>query len=145
MTNIEIVKAWNEALFSDDPASSNDFLTDDFQFTGPVPVPLSKEAYFGFMLILIQAFSDLKNHLNMTGETADTATGSVQMAGTHDGDLDLSVMGGPVVPPTGKSFLNPQESITCTIRDGKISIFAVEVPADGGVAGMLAQLGVQMG
>ena len=144
MTNTDVVKSWNEAFFSGDIEKALGYLADDFQFTGPVPEPLGPQAFMGMMNSMLSAFPDLDNHFEITGESGNTVTGSVVMAGTHSQNFDLSGMGGPVIPPTGKSFRNPKESFIITVKDGKIARFDVDVPENGGLGNILNQLGVQM-
>ena len=70
---------------------------------------------------------------------------AVQITGTHTNDLDLTPMGMTKVPATGKSVSNPVEHPEITIKDGKItSIHVADVTPDGGVGGILKQLGVEM-
>jgi hypothetical protein len=50
--------------------------------------------------------------------------------------------GFPKVPASGKHVSLPKEAITITLKNGKISrLEAAKVPG-GGVAGVLAQLGI---
>lgn len=54
-------------------------------------------------------------------------------------------MGMPTVPATGKAIKLPVEHAECTVEGGKIvKLHVGDVSPDGGVPGILKQLGVQM-
>lgn len=59
-------------------------------------------------------------------------------------NLDLSPMEMPVIPATGKAFKLPVEHTNVAVEDGKIVRVHAETPADGGLTGILQQLGVDM-
>lgn len=138
----EIVTAWNNAFLAGDQAAFRAYMTDDFVFTGPVPQPLGPDAYAGLMHTLQAAMPDMDNHLQISSESGDTAHGSVQIEGTHTGDFDLSAMNMSVIPPTNKPVKLPEETFVIKVKEGKISEFAVSVPADGGLKGILTQIGM---
>lgn len=140
-----IVNAWNDAFFADDQAKFTSLMSEDFVFAGPTPEPLNREAYVGMMNTLKAAFPDMDNQLEVTGETADTAQGSLQIMGTQTEPFDLSAMGMPIIPPTQKPVRLPKEYFTIKTQDGKITHFTVEVPENGGLMGIIAQLGVDIG
>jgi hypothetical protein len=52
--------------------------------------------------------------------------------------------GFPKIPASGKHVSLPKEPTTVTIKNGKISRLEATVVPGGGVAGILAQLGVQV-
>ena len=124
----------------DDAAS---YLSDDFQFSGPVPEPLNAAEYMGIMKTFQAAFPDIKFNLRFVSAGGNMAKTSNQLSGTHTGDLDLSAMGMGVIPATGKSFSIPEEASDVTVEGDKISSFHVLTQEGGGLMGILAQLGVQ--
>ncbi|MEM7292337.1 MAG: nuclear transport factor 2 family protein [Pseudomonadota bacterium] len=144
MTNTEIVHAWNEAFFAGDMDTVAQYMSDRFEFIGPAPEPLSKEAYLGMMLTLKNAFPDLTNNLQILSEEGNSVTGSVEMIGTHSALLDLTNMIGKTVEATDIKWHNPVETFTITFEKGQMTSFTVDVPEDGGFTGLLTQLGIQM-
>lgn len=137
----EVVIVWNNAFLAGDQASFMGHMSKDFRFSGPVPEPIGPEAYAGLMNTMKAAMPDLNNHLQVTSETGDTVRGQVQLGGTHTHNLDLSPMGMPVFPATNKAVQLPVETFTAKIENGKITEFAVVVPENGGLKGLLAQIG----
>ena len=91
------------------------------------------------------AFPDWSFNASEFVEEGDTVRVTVQITGTHTGDLDLSPMGLPKVPATGKKIKNPVEHPVVTIKGGKITgVHVGDVTPDGGVPGILKQLGVEL-
>ena len=66
-----------------------------------------------------------------------------QLSGTHQAELDLSPLGLPNVPATGKSFQLPLETATISFNGEKITSVRTTEVAGGGVMGILSQLGVE--
>ena len=77
-------------------------------------------------------------------QNCDKVTVTFQISGTQTGELSLPMPGFPKVPATGKHVSLPQEGMTFTVKDGKISRIESANVAGGGVPGVLAQLGVPM-
>ena len=140
-------KATVQALF--DAVQKGDFdkakslLSDDFQFSGPVPEPISGAAWMGMSMSLKKAFPNLDYHFHVEGADGDVVNISAELKGTHSGDLDLTAMGMGVIPATNKSFSNPHEHGKVIVKGDKITSWAVEPTPGGGVMGILGQLGVK--
>lgn len=142
MGNSDLVKHWNTLFFAGDMSGYLSHLSDDFQFTGPVPEPIGGPAFVGLMSTLLNACPDLNNNLKIEEATGNQVKGSVVMQGTHTAELDLSPMGMPVFSPTGKSFELPKEPFIITVENGKITRFHAVVGEGGGLMGILGQLGL---
>jgi hypothetical protein len=115
MNKIDTVKAFSEALDARDFNKAASYLADDFVFAGPVPQPIGKQAFI-----------------------------AVQITGTHTRGLVLPMPGIPPIPATGKSVSLPEEHITFTFKGDKITSLTSDNVPGGGVAGVLAQIGVQL-
>jgi predicted ester cyclase len=140
----EITRKIFAALESGDLATAASFLSDDFVFSGPVPEPISGEQWFGLHQLLTAAFPDFSYNLSDVQVTGNVARTTHQISGTQMGDLDLSPMGMPVIPATGKKVRLPVEHADLTFEGGKAVRLHADVPADGGVPGIMQQLGVKM-
>lgn len=140
----EITRAIFTAIESMDMDTVGSYLTDDFTFSGPVPEPISGEQWLGLQRQMSAAFPDWSFNLSDVQVTGNVARTTHQITGTHTGDLDLSAMGLPVVPATGKAIKLPVEHADLTVEGGKVVRLHADVPADGGVPGLLQQLGVEM-
>lgn len=116
-------------------------LADDFQFSGPVPEPISKEAWLNMSRNLKTAFPDLDYHFKVIGTEGNVVRSTTQLSGTHKGTLDLSNLNMGSTPATNKSVSVKMAKTRVTVKDDKVTLWAVE-PTDGaGLAAILSQLG----
>ena len=119
-------------------------LADDFQFSGPVPEPINKEAWLEMSASLKTAFPDLDYHFKVIGVEGDIVRSTSQLSGTHNGAFDLTSMNMGVIPATNKAFSTKSEKTKVTVKDNKITLWAVE-PNDGaGLIEILKQLEVEV-
>ena len=122
-------------------------VTDDFVFINPdVPNPeMNFDQWIGMNMMMTNAFPDFNFNFEILEEEGDQVWVATRMEGTHNADLDLSPLGGPVVPPTGK-FASAGRSVTVGTVNADGLIQSIEVIEDeGGPMAMLAQIGVDMG
>jgi len=117
---------------------------DDFKFSGPVPEPISGEAWLGMSTSLKAAFPDLDYQFRIESVDGDTANISAELKGTHKEDLDLTAMHLGVIPATGKSFHAAHELGKATLSNGKITSWKMEHTEGAGLMAILAQLGVKV-
>ncbi len=119
-------------------------LTDDFTFSGATPVPLDAQQWIGVHRALAAAMPDFRFNYVAAGGADDMAEGSVSLTGTHTGDFVVPIPGIPHVPATGKHIALPQERVWVTARGDKLSNYKVEAVPNGGLVGILAQMGVAL-
>jgi len=144
MSAEEITRAIFAAQEAGDIDTIASYLSDDFVLSGPIPEPVSGEQYLGLIRLLSAAFSDWAYNLSDVQLTGNVARTTHQITGTHTGDLDLSPLGMPAIPATGKAVKLPVEHAEVTVEGDKVVRFHVDVPAGGGLPGILQQLGVEM-
>ena len=142
----ETVLAALNAWETQDLAKTASLLADDFELTGPAPVPLNKAAYLTFQQVHNDAFAQWSfnpHDIQVHGNTVDC---SIQIYATHTGTYDVSKLGIPIppIPPTGKSNRWPPEVLHATVADGKITKLVIDTGPGGGVVGTLEWLGIQM-
>ena len=104
MNKRETVQALMDAVQKGDFESAKSMLSDDFQFSGPVPEPIDKEAWLGMSASLKTAFPDLDYHFKVIGAQGDVVRSTTQLSGTHSGSFDLTNMNMGVIPATDKAF-----------------------------------------
>jgi len=144
MNAIDVVKAGLAASEAGQTSKFASMLTDDMVFAGPVPQPVGKREFVGLMTALVAAMPDWKFNATDFKQNGDQVTLTMQITGTQTGELNLPMPGFPKHPATGKQVSLPKEPTTITVKDDKISRLEGAVVAGGGVAGILAQLGVAM-
>jgi predicted ester cyclase len=142
MSNLDVAKQAFDALEKQDWDAASALMTDDFTFDGPVPQPIDRDGFLGLSKAMAAAMPDWSYQAHDFAEDGDAVTCTVNVGGTHTETLDLAAMGITGVPASGKSARNPDEKITLTIRGDKVAKLHADVPPDGGVAGVLTQIGV---
>ena len=115
------------------------YLAEDFRFVGVGPQPLNKDQTLGVWATLRAGMPDFNHNLGNLREAGNIVYATVEVTGTHT--ATLSIPHGPTLPATGRKWHNPLERIAITVRDGKITEWAVEPVPGGGMAGLLGQLG----
>ena len=145
MSAAETVRAMFAAVEAGNMDKAAALVSDDFVFSGPVPEPVGKEMWVGMQGLLLAAFPDWSFNLEDVKEEGNVATTTHHITGTHTGDLDLSPMGMPTIPTTGKAIDLPVEHAEITVEGDKIVKMHVgDVSPDGGLPGILKQIGVEM-
>lgn len=118
------------------------YMSDDFQFSGATPQPTSGQAWMGLSARMRAAFPDLRYNFRVEEMDGNVASVYSQLSGTHTEDFDLTNMGMGVIPPTGKSFSLPSTISEAVVEGDKVTSVHVNSSPEGGVAGILSQLGV---
>lgn len=144
MKSEEIVKMFMGAIEAKDVRRAGTHLADNFVFEGPVPVPLSKQQFINMMTSLTAGIPNWSFNTSKLLAKGTKVEADVRISGTHTQALDLSFMGLPTAEATRKSFKLPAEKITFTLAGEKISAIKVKPVPEGGVPGILRQLGIAM-
>jgi predicted ester cyclase len=143
MNKRETVQALMDAVQKGDLEIAESMLADDFQFSGPVPEPINKEAWLGMSSSLMTAFPDLNYHFKVIGTEGDVVRTTSQLSGTHTGSFDLTNMQMGVIPATNKTFVTTREKTKITVKENKITAWAAEPTQGAGVMEILKQLDVE--
>jgi len=144
MTAIEMASKLFQAIEAKETTAAAKLLTDDFKFSGPVPQPISGREWLAMQQNLGTAFPDWKFNAADLREEGGKVRGTVQITGTHKGELDLSALGMPNVPATGVAVKLPREEITLSVSNGKFTSLTTAATEGAGVMGILSQLGVEV-
>jgi predicted ester cyclase len=143
MNKRETVQALMDSVQKGDFENAKTMLADDFQFSGSVPEPINAEAWLGMSASLRAAFPDLNYHFKVIGANGDVVKSTTQLSGTHSGSFDLTDMNMGVIPATNKAFSAKLEKTKVTVKDNKITLWAVEPTEGAGLKAILGQLGVK--
>jgi predicted ester cyclase len=144
MNKREIVQALMDSIQKGNFDSARSMLTDDFQFSGPVPKPIDKEAWLGMSANMKTAFADLNYRFKVIGAEGDIVRATSQLSGTHSGSFDLTDMDMGVIPATNKAFSAKFQKTKVTLRENKIAAWVVEPTEGAGLKAILGQLGVTL-
>ena len=129
MTNIEKMKT----MVTSDAMASGGVLPQ------PIPIIEALKVTAG----LSTAFPDLKFDIQRVTVEGNRARVETVWSGTQTGPLSLPIPGMPAIPATGKR-VSVKDNYVVTVQGDKVSHFAVESPADGGIPAAIAQLGVKV-
>ncbi len=144
MNKRETVQALMDAVQKGDFENVKSMLADEFQFSGPIPEPINKEAWLEMSASLKTAFPDLDYHFKVIGTEGNVVRSTSQLSGTHNGVFDLTNMNMGMIPATNKAFSAKLEKTKVTVKDDKITSWMVE-PTDGaGLLAILKQLEVEV-
>jgi len=138
------VQTLMDAVQQGDFVKAQSTLANDFQFSGPVPEPISGPAWMGMSTSLKAAFPDLNYQFKIESVDGNTVHISGELKGTHTGSLDLSAMGMGVIPATNKPFAAAHEHGKVTVQDGKVKTWAMNPTEGAGLMAILGQLGVKV-
>ena len=144
MNKREIVQSLMDSIQKGDFKNAKTLLADDFQFSGPIPQPINREAWLGMSASLKTAFPDLDYHFKVIGADDDVVKTTSQLSGTHRGSFDLTNMKMGVIPATNKTFAAKLENTKITVKENKVTSWAVEPTQGAGLHAILEQLGVKL-
>ena len=144
MNKREIVQSLMDSIQKGDFNNAKTLLADDFQFSGPIPQPINREAWLGMSASLKAAFPDLDYHFKVIGADDDVVKTTSQLSGTHRGSFDLTNMKMGVIPATNKTFAAKLENTKITVKENKVTSWAVEPTQGAGLHAILEQLGVKL-
>jgi len=144
MNKRETVQALMDAVQKGDLEFAKSMLADDFQFSGPIPEPINRDAWLEMSASLKTAFPNLDYHFKVIGAEGDVVRSTSQLSGTHNGAFDLTNMNMGVIPATSKTFSTKSEKIKITVKDDKITLWAVESNDGAGLMEILKQLDVKL-
>ena len=140
----ETVSTLMGAVQSGDTKKAKSLLTDDFQFSGPIPEPVNGSRWMEVTASLRTGFPDLDYHFNIEGVDDNVVHLSAQLTGTHTGNLDLKAVGINAIPATGKPFSMARELADVTVRNDKVVSWAGQATEGAGLVALLTQLGIEV-
>jgi predicted ester cyclase len=144
MNRRETVQALMDSVQKGDFENAKTMLADDFQFSGPVPEPIDRDAWLSLSASLKTAFPDLDYHFKVIGTEGHVIRTTSQWSGTHSGSLDLTGRNMGVIPATNKSFVANRDRTKITVKENKITSWVVEPTQGAGVMEILKQLDAKM-
>ncbi len=146
----EIVTAFMEALEAKEFDKAATYLSDDFQFTGSTPRPLNKDQFIRLSSELAEGMPNLSYHFHDLQEVDELqGVGSreratIQITGTQVNSFELVPLSLPPIPETGLPVSLPEAHWEYLVRGDTITAIDVEQVPDGGISGLLQQLGIDV-
>lgn len=150
-TPSDIVKMFMDDLETNDQQAAANTLTDNFTFSGWTALPLNKQQFLSVIAGLKEGIPNLIFNLHNMQEAGNTVTGTIQVVGYQTSGFTLPTLGLPPIPQMARSISMPTEDITYVTEDityvlenGQIARMDVQSDKDGGIGGMLHQLGIDV-
>jgi hypothetical protein len=143
MNKREIVHTLLDSVQKGDFGQARSLLADNFQFSGPIPGSINKDVWLSISAGLKTAFPDLDYHFKVLGELGNNVRMTSQLSGTQTGSFDLTAMNMGVISATDKTFSTKPERARVTVKENKITAWAVERTEGAGLSAILDQLGVK--
>jgi hypothetical protein len=143
MTNSEVAIAATAAFENGEQARAESYLAEDFIYQGTFAKSLDRTKYLALMRALKKGFPDFRLNLKIISEdSAGRITATMDPTGTHLGVFDPP--GIRPVQPTGQLVALPRHRWYFSFAGGKISQIELEDASQGGLIGLLEQIGVDM-
>ena len=144
MGNAKIVEEVFSGMERNDFAKAESYASKDMQVTGPAPVPLGANEFFGTMKALVAGIPDWRFNYKIVSDSKNIVETKVKITGTHLREIPSPLPGVKNVPLTNKIIRMPEEKVTFTFNNNKIININVEKVEGGGIPGLLKQLGVEV-
>src|SRR5689334_2925282 len=144
MNQRETLQNLMDSIQKDDFKNAKTLLADDFEFSGLILEPINRDTCLGMSAVLKTAFPDLDYHFKVLGADDDIVKSTSQLSGTHRGSFDLTNMKMGVIPATNKPFSAKLENTKITVKNNKVTSWAVEPTEGAGLKAILGQLGIKV-
>ncbi len=141
----DLIRAFMTALEENNKEEFEPYLADDFRFSGWTPRPLNRAGFLDLIEGLKAGIPGLIFNLhNVLAPDDTTATGTWKIAGYQSDSFVLPVLGLPPIPQMAASISMPTEDVEYKLANNKIVGIAVAHTLNGGIKGLLHQLGVDI-
>ncbi len=118
------------------------FFADDVVINNFMPQPVGLEEFKAANEANLAAFPDWHFDIKQMQTQGNKTTVTVQVTGTQKGPINMPGM--PPIPASGKKVSVPDKFICTISADNKLHQMDFDSPPDGGFAGTMQQLGIQM-
>ncbi len=140
----EVVMAALSAIESEDFIRVDQLFSDKLKVEGVGPVPLGKKEYLGVHRALSSGMPDFKFNHKIVKEDGPRVSMKVALTGTHTKEMKSPIPGLANIPATGKAVKMPEERVHITVENDKIVGIELEQVPNGGLPGLLKQIGVEI-
>jgi predicted ester cyclase len=142
MDSRTIVQNLMDCIQKADFVKAKTLLSKDFEYDGPVPGPVSADAWLTMSKNLKVAFPDLEYHFHVEHMIAETVSISAELMGTNTGPFDLTSINMGVISATHRAFSSERETGQVRVKNGQVTSWTL-LPIEGaGLKAILGQLGV---
>jgi hypothetical protein len=140
----EVVIEFLTAIETNNFKKAESLASDDFVIEGVGPTNFNRTEFLNVHRALNTGLPDFRFNHKIVKETGDQIEVTVQLSGTHKKDMQAPIPGLGTIKATNKQVRMPEEHVTVTIRNNKISKLRLQEVPGGGLAGLLKQIGVDV-
>ena len=140
VSKIDIVNNFMHAMESEHFNLAREITSDDFIFEDPSGSKFDVNYFINVHSPLIAACQPWTFGMSNFREKNNSVFSVSQIRAKHTKDLIHSMLG-IKMPATNININLPKMSVTCKFSDKKISYLKVSAPKDGGLTGLLHQIG----
>ena len=139
--NVEVVRDLLDALDAGDFQRVRELVAPEFE-TVPVStgVPMGLEEWLRAHAEVHDAFPSLRRNPSDFSQDGDLVRVWLHITALHDRPVRLPALGIEEIPPTGLLLRPTPHEDTFVVRDGKVVSVHSDIPAGGGLRGMLDQI-----
>lgn len=141
MEPAQVVKAFMAAMEAQDFDRAASYLADEFRFAGSLRQGEGKDGFIALNKAVRAAIPDYSYNLSDVRSAGQTVGATIRVTGTHTGELRLPRPDVPAIPASGRTVALPHEQQRYQVRDGKIHLLTIDEVPNGGLAGLLGQIG----
>jgi hypothetical protein len=140
----EVVKDFLTAIEKNDFKKAESLASKSCMVEGVGPTNLNITEFLGVHRALNTGLPDFRFNHKITKETTDQVDVTVRLTGTHKKDMDAPIPGIGTIKATNKQVRMPEESVHFTVKNDKITNMRLQVVPEGGLPGLLKQIGVDI-
>ena len=148
----ELVTSFMTSLEAKDFDTASTYLADNFIFSGWTPQPLATEQFLTVMSGLKEGIPNLAYHFHTIHDRRDPQDTlqesyvkvTTRITGIQTDSFILPPLGMPPIPQMAGTISMPEETWSFMLANDKITRIAVGHVPDGGIQGLLHQIGIDM-
>jgi predicted ester cyclase len=140
----EVARAVLSAIEAEDFARAESLISDQLSVEGVGPMPLGKKEFLGVHRALATGIPDFSFNFKTLNENGSQVQVKLAITGTHTHEMKSPVPGLKNVPATGRAIKMPEEKVQISVDNDKIVRIVVEPTLQGGLHGLLRQIGVEI-
>ena len=140
----EVINEFLSAIEKNDFKKAESYTSNDFVVEGVGPTNLNRTEFLNVHRSLNTGLPDFSFNHKIVKETGDQVDLKVKLTGTHKRDMQAPIPGLGTIKATNKNVRMPEENITATIKNDKITKIRVQQVSGGGLPGLLKQIGVDL-
>ena len=140
----EIVRRMLKAIEDGYVDETGEYLSDDFLFSGPTFKPIGKKEFLEIHRGLRNAMTGWRYNARDFNECNDTVTCTMRIEAVNTGEINIPLIGLIAVASTGRHVSLPEERVEMVFKGDRIIRLKSEKVPNGGISGMLNQLGIEL-